>query len=306
MIAALCFASACSSSTSPSTTVGKQIFVSLGSIGTIVRATLQSRTVASLDTVIGRICLFCGVSGVARDSRGRLYAAIGIKVFIYAAGSTSQSAPIDSIGGPSSGMQAPWGIAMDHGGSLYVSGLTSAGPDAWTYTIFVFSPNASGDAIPSAIIRGANTGMNLPLGIAVDDVGNIFVANDGGFVTEYAAGATGNVAPLRTIAGAATGLVHPDGVALDPEGRIVVTDYAQNSVSVFAKNANGNAAPLATISGAGTGIQGPLGVVTDADGNIYVASSGNGALLVFASGASGAASPKDSVTLAGGPLGLTF
>jgi hypothetical protein len=66
-----------------------------------------------------------------------------------------------------------------------------------------------------ATLKGANTGIDAPLGIAFGASGELFVANQLlNAVTSYAANATGNVAPIDSIAGAATGLNHPAYLAI--------------------------------------------------------------------------------------------
>jgi hypothetical protein len=68
---------------------------------------------------------------------------------------------------------------------------------------------ASGNATPTATIAGGNTGLANPHGIALDGAGNIYVGNQDGSITVYAAGASGNATPTATIAGSNTGLNAP-------------------------------------------------------------------------------------------------
>jgi len=81
---------------------------------------------------------------------------------------------------------------------------------------------------PSAIISGANTGLNSPAGIAVDSSNNLYVTNDGSVnggadaVTVYAAASNGNIAPSRTISGGATKLDLPSGAKIDSSGNLYV------------------------------------------------------------------------------------
>src|ERR1700690_934377 len=44
-------------------------------------------------------------------------------------------------------------------------------------SVLVFDITANGDAAPVRTIAGANTGLGLPIGIAVDHRNNIFVAD---------------------------------------------------------------------------------------------------------------------------------
>src|SRR5438093_651703 len=96
-------------------------------------------------------------------------------------------------------------------------------------SITVYAAGASGNATPTATIAGGNTGLNGPIGIALDGAGNIYVANlNGNSITVYAAGASGNATPTATIAGGNTGLNGPIGIALDGAGKIYVTNFGAN------------------------------------------------------------------------------
>ena len=77
-------------------------------------------------------------------------------------------------------------------------------------TVIVFGAGASGNATPTAMIGGSNTGLSQPIGIAVDGAGNILVSNySNNTIRVFAPGANGNVTPTATIAGANTGLTVP-------------------------------------------------------------------------------------------------
>jgi DNA-binding beta-propeller fold protein YncE len=54
------------------------------------------------------------------------------------------------------------------------------------------------NAAPIRKISGAATGLNLPIGLALDTAGTLYVTNQGdNSVTEYTAGADMNAAPIR-------------------------------------------------------------------------------------------------------------
>jgi hypothetical protein len=79
----------------------------------------------------------------------------------------------------------------------------------------VFPPLASGDVPPSAMVAGASTGLNGPLGIALDAAANLYVTNYyGPSAGIFAAGASGDVPPAATIAGAKTEMRYPEGIAV--------------------------------------------------------------------------------------------
>lgn len=123
-------------------------------------------------------------------------------------------------------------------GVMYVSNGSNNSVTAHTRT-------ANGNIAPLRTIAGDATGLNGPLGLAVDTVnGELFVVNNTSTsVTVYALTDNGNVAPLRTLAGAATGLSFPTVLAVDTvHNELVVTDPGNNTITVYARTAT--ATPL--------------------------------------------------------------
>ena len=251
-------------------------------------------------------------SGIALDASGNIYVANAFDnaVTVYPAGSNANVAPTSTIGGPKTGLDTPVGIALDAGGNIYVANDGSAigGND----TVTVYPAGSNGNVAPSSAIAGFNTGLNGPLGIALDASGNIYVTNDGGnTVTAYPAGSNGNAAPRSTIAGSNTGLNFPVGIALDAGGTIYVANDGSNAVTIYRAGSNGNIAPSSAIAGSNTGLEYPYGIALDANGNICVvnsfyagvgvASSGdavtNDTVTVYAAGSNGNVAP--SATIAG-------
>lgn len=153
--------------------------------------------------------------GVAADSSGNIYVANSTistsnsRVTVYSAGSTGNVAPLATISGSNTGLNGPWGIALDSSRNIYV---TSSNSNAIT----VYPAGSNANATPSATISGSNTGLASPQGIVVDKSGNIYVAENtsGLSIFTFAAGASGNVAPIRTISGSNTGLISPRFLAL--------------------------------------------------------------------------------------------
>jgi hypothetical protein len=106
------------------------------------------------------------------------------------------------------------------------------------------------------------SGLNHPIGIAVDVAGNLFIANSGaGNVLELPAGGTS----LITVG---SGFSSPQGVAVDAGGDVFVADAGNNSL--FEVPAGGGAQILL-----GNGFNAPTAVALDAAGDIFVADSKN-------------------------------
>jgi hypothetical protein len=106
------------------------------------------RRIGSLEDVVDAI-------GVAVDSAGNVYVAdaVGAAVVVY--DSTATNTPSRVIKGPATGLQDVSAIAVDSDGRIYVGNLAS-------YTVAVFSPGASGNVGPEAVLSNV-----AGLGVAI-------------------------------------------------------------------------------------------------------------------------------------------
>lgn len=223
--------------------------------------------------------------GIALDSRANIYVAnygggfAGIgAITVYPAGSSDDTAPIATIIGPRTGLDSPFGIAVDSSGKIYVANFIGG---RGTGSVTVYPAGSNGNVAPIATIIGADTGLDNPSGIAVDSSGKIYVANRGGglssasSITVYAAGSNGNVKPIATIAGPNTALDDPC-IAVDSSGKIYAGN-ASDSITVYPAGSSGNVKPIATITGPDTGDKTGLSqlnaIALDSKGNIYAANA---------------------------------
>ena len=149
--------------------------------------------------------------------------------------------------------------------------------DQGNNSVTVYPRTANGNVAPLRTLAGAATGLNGPLGLAVDTVNNelIVTNNNNNSVTVYLLTANGNVAPLRTLVGAATGLNFPTGLAVDTVNNELIVANSNNSITVYGRTANGNVGPLRTLVGAATGLNGSQGVAVDTVNNELVVANGN-------------------------------
>ena len=120
----------------------------------------------------------------------------------------------------------------------------------------------------------------LPKAVAVDTLGNVFVAdtfNDRIQVFDSA----GNFVRMWGSRGSAVGqFVEPNGVAVDASGNVFVAERANHRVQVF--DSAGNF--IRAWGGLGSGLgqfRYPESVAVDALGNVFVTDSGNGRVQVF-------------------------
>jgi hypothetical protein len=228
-------------------------------------------------------------SGIAIDSAGNMYVTDDNgtvnaggrnvdSVIVYERRSNGNAKPSLTIAGPDTGLRDPKGIAIDEKGNIFVvnSGecsVSSGDCSSGSGSITIYRPGSNGNAKPVSTIRGPNTGLYDPAGIAVDCGGNIYVANyeggplQHGSITIYGSGSDGNSKPARTIVGDDTRLRQPYGVALDSDRNIYAANYVggpieSGSVSVYSAGSDGDAKPLRVIAGPDTGLDHPWGIAT--------------------------------------------
>ena len=245
-----------------------------------------------------------GPVAVAVDARRDIYAAnfSGASkegsVTVYAAGANGNVAPIRTIAGSNTGLHAPWSLALDASGKVYVTNHASV---VIKYdSVTVYAAGANGNVAPIQTIAGSNTGLHTPSDVALDASGNIYVTDDYS-VNIYGAGANGNVEPIRTINGALTGLDSAEGITVGASGKLYVTNLfggglgCFGSVTVYAAGANGNVSPVQSICGKLTRMGAPSGVALDAAAHIYVLNE-RGSVTVFPADANGDLVPMRTIS----------
>jgi serine/threonine protein kinase/sugar lactone lactonase YvrE len=185
---------------------------------------------------------------------------------------------------------APFGIVVDGSGNVYVA-------DTANNTIREITPNGIVSTLAGFAAHpgskdgiGANAQFRNPWSVAVDGMGNVFVAdmsNDtirkitpAGVVTTLAgqAGMTGSVDGF----GGDARFNDPFAVAVDNAGNVYVSDSANNAIRKITPG--GAVVTLAGLPGYAGSADGngndarfwnPQGLAVDGAGNIYVADTGN-------------------------------
>lgn len=242
-----------------------------------------------------------GSTGLAIDINDNLFVADTLNNSIRKlspTGIVTTMALKDAATGSSIALNSPDSVAVDTAGNLYVadSGINQVRKITPAGNVSVFAgstnPNAS-----SGSADGTSTAasFNNPRGIAVDSVGNVYVADTNnhtirkitpaGVVTTLA-GSAGT--PTKNSAGNSDGLGKnarfntPIGLSVDASGNLYVADKGNNVVRKISPS--GLVTTLAGAPGAASGTDGtgnaarfsqPYSLTADTAGNLYVADTKN-------------------------------
>jgi formylglycine-generating enzyme required for sulfatase activity len=191
--------------------------------------------------------------------------------------------------GSEASFYAPFGVAIDFNGNLYVV-------DYGANKIKKIDPNgnvsnlAGSGNVSSIDGFGVAVGFAFPRGVAVDGNGSVFVADSSNHSIRKIA-ADSNVTTLAGISDGIGGYLdaqgreakfnYPTDVAIDVNGNLFVADANNNLIRKISTNGNVTTLAGSGISGnadgpgASANFNKPWGVAVDGSGNVYVADSGN-------------------------------
>ena len=178
------------------------------------------------------------------------------------------------------------GVALDGGGTIYVA-------DRGNHSIRKISPRAEVSTFAGDGTAGLSNGtgesvqFNNPIGVAVDEGGNVYVADsDNNRIRKLTPGGK-----VNTLAGKKRGFLDGQGgealfrdpvdIAIDKEGNVYVADQGNHSIrkispgGVVTTLAGGGTAGYSDGAGKSARFNGPQGVAVDKRGTVYVSDTEN-------------------------------
>jgi SMP-30/Gluconolactonase/LRE-like region len=216
----------------------------------------------------GNLTQLTDPSMLALDSSGTIYATntAANSIVGFASNLSVNVYPSVWIAGSATGLSQPNGIAIDPNGNIFVA---NTGNNSVTAYVPVATNTTPANEAPFVTLSGPNTGLDRPVGLAIDSLGRLWVSNRGNNTIElFVLNAFGNRSPGFTISGPATGLDAPQEISFDSFGQLDVANLGSGtpgSLEVFLQlpfplPGSGNIAPSLVITGNATQLHSPAGV----------------------------------------------
>lgn len=230
-----------------------------------------------------------GITGIALDGKGNLFLAEfdDSKIYKYSTSGKLLATWGERGSGPGQ-LEAPDKLAFDAQGNLYVTEVGSrATGEGQNNRIQKFS--ADGASLGQWGTFGSGPGQfNSPVGIAIDQQGDIYVADIGNHRVQKLSSLGQPLTQWHTV-GSGTGESTEIGydLALDASGAVYVTEphpFSDGSDRVQKFSPSGEL--LATWGGSGTGpgqFHQPTGVTVDNKGDVFVVDADNNRVEKFSS-----------------------
>ncbi|MGI9026924.1 MAG: hypothetical protein ACR2GP_15365 [Burkholderiaceae bacterium] len=256
----------------------------------------------------GRDARFTRPRGTATDGAGNVYVADSGNHLIRKVtpgGVTTTLAGLAGTPGTTDGPAAtarfntPIAVAVDASGTVYVADFVNSTIRKITSAGVVSTLAGTAGSRGAVNGTGAAASFNGPIALAVDGVGNVYVADSGNQLIRRItpAGVVSTYAGIANQAGSADGPAGsatfrgPSGVAVDAAGNVYVGDSGNSTIrkidtTLAVSTIAGSVGNPGSIDGIGTAalLNNPTGVVADTSGNVYVVDSGNGTVRKITAG----------------------
>jgi uncharacterized protein (TIGR03437 family) len=218
---------------------------------------------------------------IADQGTGRILKVSNGVLAKVAGGGNAGGANVDGIPATSAQLAAPYGVALDPSGNIYLADSTAA--RVRKISGGVIATVAGGGSVLGDNGPATSAQLSDPLGIAVDAGGNLYIADfnrvrmvSSGTITTIAGNGTAGYQGDGGVATAAE-LASPNGVAVDSSGNLYIADTGNNRVRLVSGGI------VTTVVGTGTyGFTGsngnatsatlgaPSSVTADFSGNLYI------------------------------------
>ena len=226
-----------------------------------------------------------GTNAIAVDSSGNVYVAgwsageqnTDYVVIKYNNNGDQQWA--QRYNGLGNGYDAPYGIALDSSGNVYVTGSSTGDGTGSDYTTIKYNPDGVQQWVQS--YNGPGNGYDAALALAVDASGNAYVTgtstaqNGQPDCTTIKYDTNGNQQWAKPYDGSANGTDYGNSIAVDASGNVYVTGSSEGSATnrdylTLKYDSSGNQQWAMTYSSAGSNVDEGRSVGVDGSGNVYV------------------------------------
>jgi tripartite motif-containing protein 71 len=257
--------------------------------GSSVQSQPTAQSTWQLVLTVKTATLDLGITGIALDGKGNLFAAEfdDSKIYKYSTAGKLLATWGEHGTGPGQ-LEAPDKLAFDTQGNLYVTEVGSrATGEGQNNRVQKFSPD--GTSLARWGTFGSGPGQfNSPVGIAIDKQGDIYVADIGNHRVVELSSQGQPLAEWHTV-GSGSGESTEIGydLALDAGGNVYVTEphpFSTGSDNVQKFSPSGGL--LATWGGTGFGagqFHQPTGVAVDSKGDVFVVDAENNRVEKFSS-----------------------